>query len=153
MMARNYRLLDSEVLDLAIEEYFAFHPDLDPATTSVQLVRDGLKYRAIGHETIAQPVGYPVPAAGQVDIPIGQLAEDAFIAYGNRIDWSNHTMDVAEGWENQGPQVVAGFEAAAAAVRDRVLGRPLPEAAPGLAHLPRLAEGGVVNSTPMMIGE
>lgn len=155
-MSKKFRLLDESVTDLAIEAYFAEHPELDPMTTSVQLIRDGAMYRAVGHETIAQPIAYLAPTAEVQEIDLATLAEDAFIAYSNRLNHTNHTMDVAEGWENQGPEVREGFAAAAAAIRDRVLGKPLPHVAPGLAHLQpvdELAKGGIVEPGPMMVGE
>jgi len=127
---------EQEEIDHAIERYFADHLEQNPERVSVVLraVDDGT-YEALGHTVVGTGAPIEQPVEKPVDIPLELLAEDAFIAYANRLSHANHTMDVAEGWANQGDEIRAGFTAAAQAIRDRVLGAPTPTVAPGLAHL------------------
>jgi hypothetical protein len=119
--ARFNIIVEQDAIDTAVARYLDEHPDLDPDRISVNLrpTSDGLGYLADGHTVLAR--------AGEADRDepaIEELARAAFGAYANWHGHTNHTMDVAEGWDNQGPDIVAGFNAAAKVVRDMLLGQP-----------------------------
>lgn len=132
---------EQDKIDEAIERYLDEHPELNPAWISVTLVGpspDG-EYEATGHVVLnaadvngaSEPV--ILPTADRIAEPtVEELAEAAFGAYANWHGHTNHTMDVAEGWANQGPDVRAGFLAGAKVVRDMLLGQPLPDATPAV---------------------
>lgn len=67
---------------------------------------------------------------------ITELAENAFIAYCNTVGWVNHAGNKIPSWPELGQPIRDGWKAAAAKVRNDVLGGvPLDmTTAPGLAH-------------------
>jgi hypothetical protein len=140
-MANRYHVQDDGEMQVAVAAYFEEHPELNPERVSVELAVDPdwvpnetPKYRAVGHLVVPAPPGYAAGTPEQTaDIPLEELAKVAFDAYAAQLSHANHTMDVAEGWRNQGAEVKDGFAAAAHAVQDRVLGRPLLDA-PTLAR-------------------
>jgi hypothetical protein len=118
---RTYHLADDAELQTAIEAYFAEHPELNPDRVSVELAIDHdwvpdetSKYRAVGHVVI-DPPAVPLHAV-RASVSLDQAGQAAFHAYALLNDHTNHTMDAAEPWENQGQQVRQGFRAAADAV-------------------------------------
>jgi len=67
---------------------------------------------------------------------ITELAENAFTAYCNTVGWVNHAGNRIPSWPDLGQPIRDGWKAAAAKVRDDVLGgAPMDmTTAPGLAH-------------------
>lgn len=119
---------DQEAIDTAIAAYFADNPELNPERVSVELRPTSTGgYEAVGYKVVDMP-GIPAVLEERKQPTTDQLAEDAFTAYAAQLSHTNHTMDVAEGWSNQGDEIRAGFLAAAAAVRDRIAGVQLPAA-------------------------
>lgn len=112
---RTYHLPNDDALQTAIEAYFAEHPELNPERVSVELRQEGDgTYRGTGHVVI-DPPAVPLHAV-RASVSLDQAGQAAFHAYALLNDHTNHTMDAAEPWENQGQQVRQGFRAAADAV-------------------------------------
>lgn len=131
MTGARFTIFDEQpLIDTAIDRYFEQHPELNPAWISVGLrpTGDELGYEATGHTVLNAAAAIPVVLEQREEPTIETLAEAAFGAYANWHGHTNHTMDVAEGWANQGPDVRAGFLAGAKVVRDMLLGQPLPDA-------------------------
>lgn len=125
--ARFTIVADQDAIDAAVVAYLEEHPELNPAWVSVELVHTSDGYRATGHTVLNAAAAIPVALE---EPTIEALAEAAFGAYANWHGHTNHTMDVAEGWGNQGPEVRAGFQAGAKVVRDMLLGQPAPDTTP-----------------------
>lgn len=66
---------------------------------------------------------------------ITELAENAFIAYGNAVGWINVAGKPVPVWADLGDTVRHAWKAATARICADLLGTPTPNIAPGLAHV------------------
>lgn len=69
---------------------------------------------------------------------VTELAENAFIAYGNTVGWVNVAGKPMPQWAELGDTIRDAWKAATARICADLLGMPAPSSAPGLVQLGRL---------------